>query len=58
MNRINLQTLVIAEAIKRKAQAEIRRDVLHEALYEMPVSPERNHEREADRHPSDHDENN
>lgn len=51
----DLLTLVIAEAVKRKAQAEIQRDVLRESLYEMPVSPERNGDRErgADIQPAD-----
>ena len=45
---VDLQTLVIAEALKRKAQAEIRRDVLRDALYEMPVSSGRNNDRDRD----------
>lgn len=49
----DLLTLVIAEAIKRKAQAEIQREALSEAMYEMPVSPERNHDRGADIRPVD-----
>lgn len=52
----DLLTLVIADAIKRKAQAEIQRDALREAMYEMPVSQERNHDRGADIRPSDSDE--
>jgi hypothetical protein len=45
---VDLHTLVIAEALKRKAQAEIRRDVLRDALYEMPVSSGRNNDRDRD----------
>ncbi|WP_211610579.1 hypothetical protein [Paraburkholderia haematera] len=52
----DLLTLVIAEAMKRKAQAEIQRDVLRDAMYEMPVSPERGHAQTADILPSDSDE--
>lgn len=48
----DLLTLVIAEAMKRKAQAEIRRDVLREAIYEIPPTPERDHERGADVDPA------
>ncbi|PMS30091.1 hypothetical protein [Paraburkholderia rhynchosiae] len=44
---VDLLTLVIADAIKRKAQAEIQRPALHDA-YEMPVSRDRNGERDAD----------
>lgn len=33
---VDLSTLVIADALKRKAQAEIQRDTLRDALYEMP----------------------
>ncbi|MFL9868854.1 hypothetical protein PQR67_32175 [Paraburkholderia fungorum] len=51
----DLLTLVIAEAIKRKAQAEIQRDVLREALYEIPVAPERDREWGADIYPSEPD---
>lgn len=49
---VDLTTLVIAEAIKRRAQAEMQR----EAAYEIPVSRERNYERGADIQPSDADE--
>ncbi|ASW01120.1 hypothetical protein [Paraburkholderia aromaticivorans] len=52
----DLLTLVIAEAVKRKAQAEIQREALRDAMYEMPVSPERNHDRGADIRPCDSDE--
>jgi len=38
---VDLLTLVVAEALKRKAQAEICRDVLRDALYEMPAGPGR-----------------
>ncbi|EIF34275.1 hypothetical protein BCh11DRAFT_02075 [Burkholderia sp. Ch1-1] len=47
----DLLTLVIAEALKRKAQAEIQREALREAMYEMPVSPERHRDRGADIRP-------
>lgn len=63
---VDLLTLVVAEALKRKAQAEIQRDGLRDAAYEMPVSPEwerdgarkREREQERDRRiqPSDFDE--
>ncbi|RKE38754.1 hypothetical protein B0G76_5105 [Paraburkholderia sp. BL23I1N1] len=49
----DLFTLVIAEAMKRNAQAEIQRDALRDAMYEMPVSPERDHDWTADISPSD-----
>ena len=52
----DLLRLVIAEAIKRKAQAEIQREALRDAMYEMPVSQERNYDRGADIHSSDADE--
>ncbi|MFM0294698.1 MULTISPECIES: hypothetical protein [Paraburkholderia] len=52
----DLLTLVIAEAIKRKAQAEIQREALRDAMYEMPASPDRYHDRGADIRPSDSDE--
>nr|WP_236721114.1 hypothetical protein [Paraburkholderia phytofirmans] len=51
----DLLNLVIAEAMKRKAQAEIQRDVLREAIYEIPVLRERGHDRAADIYPSDPD---
>ncbi|WP_233835692.1 hypothetical protein [Paraburkholderia sp. ZP32-5] len=47
---VDLLTLVVAEALKRKAQAEIRREVLRDALYEMPAGPGR--EREGVRRPA------
>lgn len=53
---VDLTTLVIAEAIKRRAQAEIQREALRDSAYEMPVSRERNYERGADVYPSDADE--
>lgn len=52
----DLLTLVIADAIKRKAQAEIQRDALREALYEMPAPQDHGHDRRPDLHPSDFDE--
>ncbi|RAS21392.1 hypothetical protein [Paraburkholderia bryophila] len=48
----DLLTLVIADQIKRRAQAEIQR----EALYDMPVQPERHEERGTDAYPADADE--
>jgi hypothetical protein len=55
---VDLLTLVIAEAVKRKAQAEIQRDGLRDALYEMPVRPGRNNDddRDARGQPSGFDE--
>ncbi|MFM0734686.1 hypothetical protein PQQ52_29810 [Paraburkholderia sediminicola] len=52
----DLLTLVIAEAMKRKAQPEIQRDVLRDAVYEIPVSPEPCHDRGMDIYSSDPDE--
>jgi hypothetical protein len=46
---VDLVTLVVAEALKRKAQAEIQRDRLRDALYEMPAPDERQHERQQKR---------
>lgn len=34
---VDLLTLVVAEALERRAQAEIRRDLLRDALYDMPA---------------------
>jgi len=48
----DLLTLVIADAMKRKAQAEIQRDVLRDSIHELPLSPERGHERGADVDPA------
>ena len=44
---VDLQTLVIAEAMRRKAQAELQQEAQREAAYayEMPVSPGQNHDR-------------
>lgn len=53
---VDLLTLVVAEAVRRQAQAEIQRDVLRDAAYETPVPPERNGERGARIHRSDFDE--
>jgi hypothetical protein len=53
---IDLTALVIAEAIKRKAQAELQREALRDSVYEMPVSRDKNYDRDADVHPSDADE--
>ena len=50
---IDLQTLVIADALKRKAQAEIQREALRDAMFEMPASPEWTRDREAGIQPSD-----
>ncbi|HEX7933246.1 MAG TPA: hypothetical protein VF573_09245 [Paraburkholderia sp.] len=44
---VDLLTLVIADAIKRKTQAEIQRPALHDA-YETPVPRDRNGERDED----------
>ncbi|CAB3787371.1 hypothetical protein LMG28614_02488 [Paraburkholderia ultramafica] len=52
---VDLLTLVVAEALRREAQAEIQRDLLRDALYEMPVAPERNDDRGAPVHRSDFD---
>jgi hypothetical protein len=52
----DLLTLVIAEAVKRKAQAEIQRDALRDAMFEMPVAPERGRDRGVDIYPADPDE--
>jgi hypothetical protein len=53
LSSVDLLTLVVAEALKRKAQAEIRRDVLRDALYEMPAGAGR--ERDGARGPADGD---
>ncbi|MFM0037037.1 hypothetical protein PQQ53_19130 [Paraburkholderia strydomiana] len=55
---VDVMALVVAEALRRKAQAEIRRDALRDALYEMPASPEWNtdHERDAQIRPTEFDE--
>ncbi|MEX3899576.1 hypothetical protein [Paraburkholderia sp. BR10954] len=47
---VDLLALVVAEALQRRAQAEIRRGVLRDALYEMPVRAERSaaHRRDDD----------
>jgi hypothetical protein len=56
---VDLLTLVIAEAIKRKAQAEaqaeIQRDELRDTMFEMPVAPERGQDRGMDTYPADPD---
>ncbi|CAB3698014.1 hypothetical protein LMG24238_03475 [Paraburkholderia sediminicola] len=49
---VDLLTLVIAEAVKRKAQPEIQRDALRDAIHEMPPSPERGYERGVDVDPA------
>ncbi|SIT41206.1 conserved hypothetical protein [Paraburkholderia ribeironis] len=41
----DLLTLVVAEALKRNAQAGTQRDALRDAVYEMPLALQRNHER-------------
>lgn len=52
----DLLTLVIAETIRRKAQVEREREGLRDALYDMPVSHERNdNDCGKDIHPSDRD---
>jgi hypothetical protein len=49
----DLLTLVIAGTLERGAQAELQRDGLRDAVYEMPVqrerTPERSPERNGDR---------
>lgn len=52
---VDLLTLVIAEAIKRRAHPEIQGGELRDALYEIPGSFERGHDRGADIHPRDPD---
>lgn len=52
----NLPTLVVAEALRRKAQAERQRDVLRNALYDMPVPSGRNHDGGTQIQPNDSDE--
>ena len=52
---VDLLTLVVAETVRRKAQAEIQRDLLRDAVYEMPVAPERNDDRGAQLDRSDFD---
>jgi hypothetical protein len=39
---VDLSMLVVADALKRKAQAEIQRDALRDALYEMPPTSGQN----------------
>jgi hypothetical protein len=48
---VDLTTLVIAQEIKRKAQAERQREVLRDTAYryDMPVRQERNNERDNER---------
>lgn len=48
---VDLTTLVIAEEIRRKAQAERQREMLRDTAYQydMPVSRERNNERDDQR---------
>lgn len=53
---VDLLTLVVAEAVRRKAQAEIQREALRDAVYEMPVPSERNHDGGAQIQPSDSEE--
>ncbi|HEX7910225.1 MAG TPA: hypothetical protein VF534_19345 [Paraburkholderia sp.] len=53
---VDLLTLVIAEAVKRRAQAEIQREALRDAMYEMPVAPDRHHGYAPDINPLDADE--
>jgi hypothetical protein len=58
---VDLTTLVIAQEIRRKEQAERQREVLRDSAYayEMPVRQERNRtqdpERDARIHPADFD---
>jgi hypothetical protein len=37
-------TLIVAEALRRKARAEVQRDGLRDAVYEMPVPADRQRE--------------
>jgi hypothetical protein len=53
---VDLLTLVIAEAVKRRAQAEIQREALRDAAYDMPAAPERQHGYVPDMGSSDDDE--
>ncbi|WP_233854466.1 hypothetical protein [Paraburkholderia sp. HD33-4] len=54
---VDLLTLVVAEALERRAQAEIRRGVLRDALYDMPARAERSaaHRRDDDEADGDTD---
>jgi hypothetical protein len=54
---VDLTTLVIAQEIKRKAQAELQREVLRDTVYQydMPVSRERNDERNGWNTPAESD---
>ena len=45
----DLLTLVIAGDLKRRAQAELQRDGLRDAIHETPVQRERSPERNGDR---------
>lgn len=47
---VDLLALVVAETLERRAQAELRRAVLRDALYEMPVLADRSaaHRRDED----------
>ncbi len=52
----DLLTLVIAEALKRRAQPEIQREALRDARFEMPVPPDRDDGHAPDIRPSAFDE--
>lgn|GEM_PF-1827457 len=56
VSSVDLLTLVVADALRRKAQAEIRRDLLRDALYEMPPACGRQAERDVRRPSEDDDE--
>ena len=45
---VDLLTLLVAEALERRAQAELRRDVLRDALYDLPVRAESGAARQRD----------
>lgn len=53
---VDLLTLVIADAMKRKAQPEIQGDALRDAMYEIPASAERGRDRSPDIRRPDPDE--
>jgi hypothetical protein len=45
---VDLLTLLVAEALERRAQAELRRDMLRDALYDMPARADRGAARQRD----------
>ncbi|RDK03365.1 hypothetical protein [Paraburkholderia lacunae] len=52
----DLLTLVIAEAMQRKVQAELQREALRDAMYEIPASAGRGCDRDPDVRRPDPDE--